>query len=67
MPDQRRTYTDAERATYPAPTCEDCGRPAVQRWREVTAMGDGQRRWVPTVKEHPGCPAVKKSVDDLLN
>ena len=67
MPDQlRTTYTDAERAAYPAPICDDCGRPAVQRWREVTAMGDDERRWAPTMKDPPACPAVTKSIDDLL-
>lgn len=59
-----REYTTAERSSYQAPECPECGRRLVFTWADVKTAADKGGKWVPTSHRCPGrsCPNHEPSL-----
>jgi hypothetical protein len=49
MPQDKESYSDAERANYKGLPCPVCGGPTITRWVLVDSLADptGTHRWIP--------------------
>jgi hypothetical protein len=59
-----REYSTAERSSFRAPECPECGRRLTYTWTDVTSAADSQKKWVPTAYRCPGskCPNHEPSM-----